>query len=668
MSVPSEVRRQVEELRQQIEKHNYHYYVEDNPQITDEQYDKLMRQLISLEEKYPELITPDSPSQRVGGEVQKGFTPVKHLEAMLSLNNAFSEGELRDFDRRVRTALGNQPVEYAVEMKIDGLAISLLYENGVLVRGATRGDGETGEDITQNLKTVGSIPLRLRENVPLLEVRGEAYMSKEAFAKLNAAREENGEPLFANPRNAAAGSLRQLDPKVTAGRQLNTFIYAIGRVEGHQIQSHTAGLAWLKKLGFRVNPEVKSFNSIDSVIEYIRTWQEKRFQLPYPIDGIVVKVNDLAQQRQLGATAKSPRWAIAFKFPAEKAITKVEDIKITVGRTGVLTPTAYLKPITVAGSTVSRAVLHNADIIKKKDIRIGDTVVVHKAGDVIPEIVEVLPDKRSGQEKAFVFPQECPECGTAVVRSEGEVAYRCPNVNCPARNRENIFHFVSRGAMDVEGLGPAVVTQLLKGGLIRDAADIYSLKYEDLIRLDRFGPKSATNLLNSIEASKKRPLSRLIFALGIRHVGQTAAKKLSEHFPSLQALAGADEGALLSIPEVGPKMAESIVQWFKQPENIKLINKLKAAGVNMESSEALMPKSGKLAGKTFVLTGTLQQFKREQAKALIEELGGKVASSVSKKTSYVVVGENPGSKYEKALQLGVEILDEEQFKNLIESS
>ena len=668
MTVPKEVAERIAELRRKIEEHNYHYYVEDNPQITDEQYDRLMRRLIELEEKYPELAAPDSPSQRVGGQVQKGFAPVKHLRTMLSLSNAFDEGELRDFARRVRSVLGDQPVEYVVEPKIDGLAISLVYENGILVRGATRGDGETGEDITQNLKTVGSIPLHLKENIPLLEVRGEAYMPKAAFAKLNQQREENGEPLFANPRNAAAGSLRQLDSKVTAGRQLSTFIYALGLVEGHQVKTHSEALTWLKELGFRINPEIKTFDSMTAVIEYIQSWQDKRYQLPYAIDGMVIKVNTLAQQDMLGATAKSPRWAVAFKFPAEQAITKVEDIKISVGRTGVLTPTAYLRPVTVAGSTVSRAVLHNADIIKKKDIKIGDTVVVHKAGDVIPEIVEVLPEKRTGQEVEFVFPEKCPECGTAVIRPEGEAAHRCPNKSCPARGRENIFHFVSRGAMDIEGLGPAVVTQLLQNNLIKDAADLYRLKFNDLINLPRFGQKSAANLLNSIEASKKRPLGQLIFALGIRHVGQTAAKKLAEHFRSLDALAEAYEEELLDIPEVGPKMAESIVQWFKQPENICFTNKLKQAGVAVENSEPSKPKSSRLADKTFVLTGTLAEFTRDEAKALIEEQGGKVVSSVSKKTSYVVVGENPGSKYQKAQQLGIEVLNEEKFKNLIQKS
>ncbi|MEG6616138.1 NAD-dependent DNA ligase LigA [Peptococcaceae bacterium 1198_IL3148] len=665
LTVSEDVRQQVADLRREIEEHNYHYYVLDNPKITDEKYDALMCQLIKLEQQYPALVTPDSPSQRVGGQVQQGFKPVKHLLPMLSLGNAFSEEELHDFDRRVRSSLGEEDLEYVVELKIDGLAISLIYQDGLLVRGATRGDGETGEDITQNLKTVGSIPLKLRQPVPLLEVRGEAYMPKDAFVRLNAQREETGQQLFANPRNAAAGSLRQLDSKITASRKLSTFIYAIGQMEGQQITSHAQGLQWLKELGFRINPNIKVFNNMAQVIDYIQTWHDKRFDLPYAIDGLVIKVNQLSQQQRLAFTAKSPRWAIAYKFPAEKAITKIEDIKISVGRTGVLTPTAYLTPVTVAGSTVSRAVLHNEDIIKQKDIKIGDTVVLHKAGDVIPEIVEVLPEKRTGAERQFVYPDKCPECGTAVIRVDGEVATRCPNLGCPARNREGIFHFVSRPAMDIEGLGPAVVTQLLASGLIKDAADLYRLKYQDIINLERFGQKSAQNLLNAIENSKNRPLGQLIFALGIRHVGQTAAKKLADHFKSLVALSQASEEELVAIPEVGPKMAQSIVNWFSQQTNQNLIKRLIQAGINTLGEETTILDNQPLTGKTFVLTGTLVSFSRQQAQAAIERLGGKVTSSVSKKTDYVVVGENPGSKQEKAQKLGVSILAEEDFKKLL---
>ncbi|MTI80136.1 MAG: NAD-dependent DNA ligase LigA [Firmicutes bacterium] len=665
ISVPENIHREVEELRQQLEEHNYNYYVLDNPTISDEQYDKMMRHLIQLEEEYPQLATVDSPSQRVGGHVQQGFKPAKHLVPMLSLGNAFNEGELHDFDRRVRSILGDQLVEYVVELKIDGLAISLLYQNGRLVRGATRGDGETGEDITENLRTVGSIPLKLRHTVEQLEVRGEAYMPKEAFAKLNAHREETGEVLFANPRNAAAGSLRQLDPKVTAKRSLSTFIYAIGNVQGQAITSHVEGLNWLKELGFRINPNIKTFSDISEVIDYVNTWSEKRFELPYVIDGLVIKVNSLAQQQELGYTAKSPRWATAYKFPAEKAQTTVEDIRISVGRTGVLTPTAYLKPVKVAGSTVSRAVLHNEDIIKQKNIRIGDSVVIHKAGDIIPEVVEVLQEKRTGSERDFVYPEQCPECGTKVVREEGEAATRCPNLHCPARSREGIFHFVSRSAMDIDGLGPAVVTQLLQAELIKDASDLYNLKFEDLISLERIGDKSAQNLLKAINDSKNRPLSQLIFALGIRHVGQTAAKTLASHFRSVNKLAQATEEDLVSIPEVGPKMAESIVNWFGQKSNINLLNKLLSAGVNAEIVENVEPENNSLSGKTFVLTGTMESFSRNEAKEVIEARGGRVSSSVSKKTDYVVAGEKSGSKLQKAQQLGVAIVDEEEFKKIL---
>lgn len=658
--------RQIEELRREIEEHNYQYYVLDQPVISDDQYDRLMRQLIQLEEQYPQLITPYSPTQRVGGQVQGGFTAVEHLVPMLSLSNVFSEAELQDFHRRVQSILGDEPVEYVVEPKIDGLAISLVYENGLLVRGATRGDGTTGEDISQNLKTVASIPLKLRQPVERLEVRGEAYMPKGAFVKLNEQREEQGQPLFANPRNAAAGSLRQLDPRVTASRQLSAFIYAVGYLEGQVISHHGEALEWLKELGFKVNPETAVFDNIEDVQKYIASWQQKRFALPYAIDGMVVKVNSLQQQRLLGFTAKSPRWAAAYKFPAEKATTKVEDIGINVGRTGVLTPTAFLTPVTVAGSTVSRAVLHNEDIIKQKDIKIGDTVVVHKAGDIIPEIVEVITEERTGTERDFVFPQKCPQCDTPVVRAEGEVATRCPNVTCPGRNREGIFHFVSRGAMDIEGLGPAVVTQLLDTGLINDAADLYNLKYQDVVKLERFADKSAQNLLNAIEQSKQRSLSQLIFALGIRHVGQTAAKKLADHFNSLEALMVASQEELLTVPEIGPKMAESVIHWFSQPNNKNFVNRLVEAGINTKNDETKSLAPMPLTGKTFILTGTLSEFTRQQAQQAIEDLGGKVTSSVSKKTDYVVAGDNPGSKYNKAEKLGVLILDEVAFKILLQ--
>lgn len=671
-------RSRIEELREEINEHNYRYYVLNDPVISDTEYDRLMRELEELEEKYPSLVTPDSPTQRVGGEVQEGFAPVQHRVPMLSLSNAFNEGELKEFDRRVRSALlkgAAGRVEYVVEPKYDGLAVSLYYENGVLVRGATRGDGETGEDITANLKTIRSIPLRLREQLTALEVRGEAYMTKEAFKRLNEVREEAGQPLFANPRNAAAGSLRHLDPKVAASRKLDAFIYAVGYCEGDRPATHAETLEWLKRLGFKVNPNYEVFQNIEMVIEYCRSWQERRFELPYVIDGLVVKVNSASQQEQLGSTLKSPRWAIAFKFPAEEAVTRVNDIIVRVGRTGVLTPTAILEPVQVAGSTVSRATLHNEDIIKEKDIRIGDMVVIHKAGDVIPEVLKSLPEKRTGRERRFVMPDLCPECGAAVVRTEGEAAARCTGLACPAQLRESLLHFVSRGAMDIRGLGPAVLNQLLERGLVHDAADLYFLRYDDIVKLERMGSKSAQNLLSAIEKSKANPLSRLIFALGIRHVGERAARILADHFRTLDNLMAADYDELVAIPEIGPKMSESIVTFFAEEQNREVIRRLVDAGVNTyavppagREKDAENPVKKSFAGRTFVLTGTLKNYTRREAKDLIESFGGRVSSSVSRKTDYVVAGEKPGSKLEKARSLGVHIMDEKDFERIIKEA
>lgn len=658
------VRRRIEELRRQIEEHNYRYYVLDSPVISDAQYDRLMRELLALEEEFPELVTPDSPSHRVGGRPREGFTTVIHRVPMLSLSNAFSEQELRDFDRRVRGALPGEQVRYVAELKIDGLAVSLWYENGVLLRGATRGDGETGEDVTANLKTIRAVPLRLPDGVPVLEVRGEVFMTKEAFMDLNRQREEKGEPVFANPRNAAAGSLRQLDPKVTAGRRLSMFAYGVGYTEGIDLSSHGEVLSFLKRQGFRVNEHYECCASIEEVIEYCRVWQERRFELPYTIDGVVVKVDSLAQQGRLGATMKSPRWAVAYKFPPEEAKTTVEDIIVQVGRTGVLTPVALLKPVSLAGTTVSRAVLHNEDYIREKDIRIGDRVIVHKAGDVIPEIVEVLAEERTGRERVFNMPDRCPECGAQVVRQQGEAAHRCTGAACPAQLREGLIHFASRAAMDIVGLGPAMVGQLLRAGLVRDVADLYALKMEDLLGLERVAQKSARNLLDAIAASKKNPLYRLIYALGIRHVGERAAKVLAEHFADLDRLMRASYEELVAIPEIGPTIAESVITFFAQEQNRRIVEKLKAAGVNTTASGAAGgPRP--LAGKTFVLTGTLREFTRQEARELIEKLGGKVTSSVSKKTDFVVAGENPGSKLDRARELGIPVLDETSFKKLV---
>ncbi|GAV26259.1 DNA ligase (NAD(+)) LigA [Carboxydothermus islandicus] len=658
-------RKRIEELRALLHYHNYRYYVLDQPEISDAEYDRMLRELISLEQQYPEFITPDSPSQRVGGEVAKEFREVAHLKPMYSLDNAFGPEDLREFDRRVRSLLPGQEVEYEVELKIDGLAISLVYENGVLVRGATRGNGTTGEDITANVKTIKAIPLKLRKPIPLLEVRGEAYMPKESFARLNEQREERGEPLFANPRNAAAGSLRQLDPKVTAERDLSAFMYAIGEVQGYEPKTQAELMEWLLELGFKVNPYREVFNNIEDVINYCQSWHDKRFSLPYVIDGLVIKVNSLAQQEILGYTAKSPRWAIAYKFPAEIAETRLKDIIVRVGRTGVLTPTAIFEPVSLAGTTVTRASLHNEDYIREKDIRIGDIIRVQKAGEIIPEVVEVVKEKRTGAEKEFVMPDTCPVCQGKAVRLPGEAAWRCTNASCPAQLKEGIVHFASRGAMNIEGLGPAVAELLLDAGLIHNYADLYYLSAEEVAKLPRMGKKSAENLINAIEKSKQNSLERLIYGLGIRLVGEKAARDLAVYFKELDRLILASEEEIMTIPSVGPKMAASIKAFFAQKENLELIEKLKAAGVNTKYLAEV--RDNRLEGLTFVLTGTLSSFTRKEAEQLILSLGGKVSSSVSKKTSYVVVGEDPGSKLTKAKELGIPILTEEEFRQMVMS-
>ncbi|WP_376741795.1 NAD-dependent DNA ligase LigA [Pelotomaculum terephthalicicum] len=660
-------RERAEILRRELETHNYNYYVLDAPVISDAQYDKMMRELEQIEEKFPVLVTPYSPTQRVGGKPREGFVTVRLLSPMLSLSNAFDEGELRDFDRRVRQALAGENVEYVVELKIDGLAVSLYYEDGVFVRGSTRGDGETGEDISENLKTIRSVPLRLRRPVPRLEVRGEVFMSKKSFSMLNEAREEAGEPLFANPRNAAAGTLRQLDPRVTASRKLDLFAYGIGYSEGIDLPEHEAVLNLLREEGFKVNSEHKIFSTMDDLIQYCFRWQKERFNLSYAIDGLVMKVNSLPQQERLGATAKSPRWAIAYKFPPEQAVTRVKNIFVRVGRTGVLTPAAELEPVRLAGTTVSKATLHNEDYIKEKDIRVGDLVLVQKAGDIIPEIQAALPDKRTGAEKVWSMPAECPACGSKVVRAGGEAAARCTGMACPERLWEELIHFASRNAMDITGLGPAVIAQLLSAGLIGDPADLYALRYEDLAPLERLGPKSARNLLEAIEKSKSASLARLIFALGIRHVGERAAKILAGKYGSLDRLMSADPEELVDVPEVGPKIAGSIVDFFANSQNRMVIDKLVEAGVNTRAKRESQG-GGLLDGKIFVITGTLEEFSRQQAQELVESLGGKVTSSVSRNTSYVVVGENPGSKYDKALALGITILNENDFKKIVDGN
>ncbi|MGO0122541.1 NAD-dependent DNA ligase LigA [Desulfothermobacter acidiphilus] len=660
-----EAQRRAEQLRKEIAYHDYRYYVLDAPVISDAEYDRLMLELQAIEEVFPELVTPNSPTQRVGGAPREGFPTVRHLVPMLSLANAFDVSDLYDFDRRVKEALPGEKVEYVVEPKIDGLAVSLLYRRGEFVQGATRGDGEVGEDVTPNLRTIRSIPLYLLQDAPdLIEVRGEAFMSKEAFAKLNERREEAGEPPFANPRNAAAGSIRQLDPKVTAGRKLDFFAYAVAHYEGISFTTHWEVLEWLSRQGFRVNQH-RLFSTIEQVVEHIQGWQSRRFELPYAIDGMVVKVNSLDQQERLGSTMKSPRWAVAYKFPPEEAVTKLRRIEVSVGRTGVLTPVAVFDPVQIAGTTVSRATLHNEDMIRERDIRVGDYIVVHKAGDVIPEVVRSLPERRTGEEQVFHMPTHCPVCGAKTVREEGEVALRCPNISCPARLKESLYHFASRNAMDIRGLGKVLVEQLVDRGLVRSVADIYYLTEAQLLSLNRMGPKSVANLLREIEESKNRELHRLLFGLGIRHVGERAAKLLVERFGSLDRLAQATEEELTAIPEIGPKIAASVRNFFNEPRNLEVIERLRQAGLSLESRVPAMGQ-GPLAGKTFVLTGALKSLTREEAKAIIERLGGRVASSVSQRTDYVVVGENPGSKYDRARELGVPLLDEEAFRQLLE--
>ncbi|GCD84301.1 NAD-dependent DNA ligase LigA [Parageobacillus thermoglucosidasius] len=662
--------KRIEELRGLLNQYNYEYYVLDRPSVPDSEYDRLMQELIALEEQYPDLKTKDSPSQRVGGQALDAFQKVEHRTPMLSLANAFNEGDLRDFDRRVRQEVGDD-VAYVCELKIDGLAVSVRYEDGYFVQGATRGDGVTGEDITENLKTIRSLPLRLNEPVTL-EARGEAYMPKASFERLNEQRRQRGEELFANPRNAAAGSLRQLDPKIAASRHLDLFVYGLANAEELGIASHSAALDYLQQLGFKTNPERRRCANMDEVMQFVNEWQEKRPQLPYEIDGIVIKVDSFAQQEQLGATAKSPRWAIAYKFPAEEVVTKLIDIELNVGRTGVVTPTAILEPVRVAGTTVQRATLHNEDFIREKDIRIGDSVIIKKAGDIIPEVVNVVPDRRTGEEVPFVMPTHCPECASELVRLEGEVALRCINPKCPAQIREGLIHFVSRQAMNIEGLGEKVISQLFREGLIHDVADIYRLTKDQLIDLERMGEKSATNLLHAIEASKQNSLERLLFGLGIRHVGAKAAKVLAEHFETMDRLQNATKEELMAIHEIGEKMADSIVTYFAKPEVKELLNELRAYGVNMEYKGPKTPKPGDVhsyfAGKTVVLTGKLESLSRNEAKEKIEQLGGKVTGSVSKNTDLVIAGADAGSKLAKAQQLHIEIWDETRFLEEIEQS
>lgn len=650
----------VQELRDLLNQYGYEYYVLDQPSVPDAEYDKLMNELIEIEESFPELKTADSPTQRIGGQVLDAFEKVQHQTSMLSLGNAFNEEDLRDFDRRVRQAVEDE-FSYVCELKIDGLAVSLRYEDGYLVLGATRGDGTTGENITENLKTIRSIPLRIKEPLSM-EVRGEAFMPRKSFEALNEAKMERDEVPFANPRNAAAGSLRQLDPKIAAKRNLDIFVYAMTDTGELEIDSHSESLNLLDDLGFKTNKERQTCETIDDVIAYIESWQTKRPELSYDIDGIVVKVDSFDQQAELGTTAKSPRWAIAYKFPAEEVVTKLVNIELTVGRTGVITPTAILEPVQVAGTTVQRASLHNEDLIREKDIRIGDYVVVKKAGDIIPEVVNVIEEKRTGEEQEFTMPTHCPECESELVRLEGEVALRCINPSCPAQIREGLIHFVSRNAMNIDGLGEKVISQLFREQLIKDVADIYTLTKQQLIELERMGEKSADNLISAIEASKENSLERLLFGLGIRHVGAKAAKTLAQHFETIDKLTKATYDELVAINEIGAKMADAIVAYFTQEEVQELIHELKEYGVNLTYKGPKLVSvenvDSVFAGKTVVLTGKLEQLSRNEAKAQIEALGGKVTGSVSKKTDLVVAGEEAGSKLTKANELEIEVWDE----------
>lgn len=660
---------EADKLRREIRHNEYLYYVLDAPEITDAEYDRMMVRLRELEARYPDSIPADSPTQRVGGHASSQFTEVRHLEPLLSLGNVFSAEELRAFDERVRSGLpAGSKVEYVMEPKIDGLACSLIYENGKLVRAATRGDGVVGENVTANVRTIRSIPLTLKvpegEAVPeILDVRGEVYMPRQAFMRLNEQRAERGESEFANPRNAAAGSLRQLDPQVTASRSLSFFAYYLVG-EGAQ-PKHSESLALLARYGFKVSENYKVVENIDEAIKYIGDFNELRQGLSYDTDGAVIKVNDVYQQRILGATGKDPRWATAYKYPPEQAETTLEDIDWRVGRTGVLTPTAVLTPVKLSGSVISRATLHNEDFIRAKDIRIGDRVVINKAGEIIPEVLRVVAEKRTGDEKEVEIPSVCPECGWRVERQGEEAAIRCTNPHCPALGREGLIHFVSRDAMNIDGCGPSVINALLDAGLVRDAADLYSLRKEDLLKLERMGEKSADNLLAALAESKKNELDKLLFALGIRHVGAKVARILATEFGSMEKLQQAQPEELAQIRDIGDKIAESAVTWLNVPANIDLVERLAAAGLTMTFTPPASQEDNPFFGKTLVFTGTIPTLGRAEAKTMAQDVGAKVSGSVSKKTDYVIAGAEAGSKLEKAQQLGVTVIDEAEFLRLL---
>ncbi len=656
---------EVEQLKSEIRHHDRNYYVENRPEISDREYDRLMERLKALEQAYPELRTPDSPTQRVGGAPLEGFKPVRHGKQMLSMDNTYSPEELKAFDERVRRYLDRTKIEYLVELKVDGVCVSLLYENGQLIRGATRGDGSVGDDITANLKTIRTIPLSLEgKNIPKrIEVHGEVFMNRQAFKRLNAEKEKEGEELFMNPRNAAAGSLKLLDSQITAKRGLEVFCHGAGQVTGRPFQTHESLLSGFEKWGLRVNSNRFKTDSLDRLIEYCNSWDAKRKTLPYDTDGMVIKVNTIADQERLGETTKSPRWMIAYKFQAERAKTKLLDIKIQVGRTGTLTPVAILEPVLLAGTTVSRATLHNEEEIARRDIRVGDQVWIEKAGEIIPQVIGSVKEKRTGKEKPFDMPKQCPVCHSSARKSAGEVAVRCENIRCPAQLKEKILHFAARAAMDIEGMGDVMVNQLVDLKLVRDYADLYSLTHDQLMKLERMGEKSARNLLEAIEKSKSNTLTRLLFGLGIRHVGTHAASLLAGHFHSVSEIQKKSVEELSRIPEIGPVMAESIHLFFRSPETQKVLSKLEKAGVRMKESPSA--RRGKLQGKTFVLTGTLSGFSRTEASEAIQRYGGRISESVGKSTDYLVVGENPGSKLKKAKELRIPTLTETEFKRLI---
>lgn len=671
MAGSASIVKRLEGLRAQLREHDYRYYVLAQPTIADEEYDRLLRELFDLEAAHPELVTPDSPSQRVGGEPTKEFPTVVHDVPMLSLSNTYNEEEVRDFDRRVRSALGTESYRYCCELKVDGVAVSLVYRNAVLLRGATRGDGTQGDDITQNLKTIRAVPLRLmgkKKGLDEFEVRGEVFMKRDDFRRMNAERELAGEKLFINPRNSAAGTLKLQDPKVVASRPLNFVAYYL-RSSGGSLVSHHVNLAILRDLGFPVSDQTRICKNVEAVVEYWKGWETGRDSLPYDIDGVVVKVDDLRQQERLGTIAKSPRWAIAFKFAARQATTTLKSIILQVGRVGTITPVAELEPVFVGGSTVSRATLHNEDYIKDLDIRPGDTVVVEKGGDVIPKVSSVIKERRKSGTKPFAMPSQCPECGSKISRPEGEASTYCENSECPAQVRGRIEHFAHRGAMDIEGLGEAVIDQLVSLGFLQSYADLYELhrKQDALVKLDRWGKKSVENLLLAIEKSTERSFSRVLFALGIRHVGTSVAQLIVDRFESMQALRDATFEELQSVQGIGPRIAESIRRFLEDKHNRKIIDRLAKSGLTLEEKKKRSARQTAFTGKTVVLTGTLEAYGREEAKSLIEERGGHVSSSVSSKTDYVVVGLDAGSKLDKAKKLGIQMLGEAEFVKLLKS-